>query len=471
MGASAGAVAAAQRQMVLANLRQALELVGVAAPAETDPPAPIRRVLLVLGMHRSGTSAMAGLLCQQGFQAPHNLDARDAHNPTGYWEPQQIRSFHNSLLEGAQSSWEDPLLPVLPWHPKNLMASLADLEQALAADFPTTDPQAVALIKDPRQCRLLPLWTALFEHHPFQVSVVLAVRPPEAVAASLMKRDQLPLDRALLLWLSHTLEAERATRQLQITTPSAELLGEWIRPGLNHHQRSSGGLEPKGESRTLLQWANTVYAALVEPAAEQQRELLDRAQEVVQEKLQALLEQLPEGGPQVLLVGSLAGAAGELVQRLQQARPEWALVEKPTELLPKPEAMRLPALPEWDRQELRILACSTGLHTDGWLETPSRLVIQLLGEGERAGGLRLGLYLPEQGLQRDDPTVLIQLDVEEPISQMLKPGLNTFVVQRPKPSARSTAVIRISSDPLVQPANASDQRRLMAVLAELELLQ
>ena len=184
-----------------------------------------------------------------------------------------------------------------------------------------------------------------------------------------------------------------------------------------------------------------------------------------------LLEQLPEGGPQVLLVGALAGAAGELAQRLQQARPKWALVEKPTELLPKREAMRLPALLGWDRQELRILASSTGLHTDGWLETPSRLVIQLLGQGAMAGGVRLGLYVPEQGLQRDDPMVLIQLDVEEPISQVLKPGLNTVVVQRPKPSARSTAVIRISSDPLVQPANASDQRRLMAVLAELELLQ
>jgi hypothetical protein len=78
---------------------------------------------------------------------------------------------------------------------------------------------------------------------------------------------------------------------LPITTPSAELLDHWIRPDLKHHQRSSGGLEPKGESKTLLQWANTVYAALVDPAAEQQRELLDRAQEVVQEKLQALLEQ------------------------------------------------------------------------------------------------------------------------------------------------------------------------------------
>jgi hypothetical protein len=50
-------------------------------------------------------------------------------------------------------------------------------------------------------------------------------------------------------------------------------------------------VEPEGETKTLLHWANTVYAALVDPAAEQQRELLDRAQAVVQQKLQALLEQ------------------------------------------------------------------------------------------------------------------------------------------------------------------------------------
>jgi len=59
VGASAGAVAAAQRQVVRANLRQALELAGIPALAEPDPPAPLRRVLLVLGMHRSGTSALS----------------------------------------------------------------------------------------------------------------------------------------------------------------------------------------------------------------------------------------------------------------------------------------------------------------------------------------------------------------------------------------------------------------------------
>lgn len=184
-----------------------------------------------------------------------------------------------------------------------------------------------------------------------------------------------------------------------------------------------------------------------------------------------LLKQLPEGGPQVLLVGALAGAAGKLVQRLQHLQPEWALVETPTELMLKVEAMRLPVLPGWDRQQLRILASSTGLHTDGWLVTPSRLVIQLLGDGTRSGGLRLGLYLPEQGLQTGDPAVLIQLDsAGEAISQVLKPGLNTVVVPCSALTAQSVVVLNLSGAPLVQPANASDQRRLMAVLAELEFL-
>jgi hypothetical protein len=174
------------------------------------------------------------------------------------------------------------------------------------------------LIKDPRQCRLLPLWNVLLAQRPFQVAVVLVVRQPEAVAASLVSRDQLPLERALLLWLSHTLEAERETRHLPrlvlsyeqllqepaavvqrcqqlavipTTTPAADLLDTWIRPDLNHHQPSSDGLAAKGGSQTLMDWANRVYQALMDPVAAPQRDVLDRAHVAVQDKLQAFLEQ------------------------------------------------------------------------------------------------------------------------------------------------------------------------------------
>ena len=68
--------------------------------------------------------------------------------------------------------------------------------------------------------------------------------------------------------------------------------------------------------------------------------------------------------------------------------------------------------------------------------------------------------------------MLIQLDsAGEPISLVLKPGLNTIVVPCSALPVQSVMVLNLSGEPLVQPANASDQRRLMAVLAELELLQ
>jgi GT2 family glycosyltransferase len=183
-----------------------------------------------------------------------------------------------------------------------------------------------------------------------------------------------------------------------------------------------------------------------------------------------LLEQLPEtGGPEVVLVGALEGAAGELARRLQQARPQMPLVASPPALPPQAEALQLPALPGWDREELRILASSSGLHADGWLETPSRLVIQLVGEEEPVDGLRLGLYLPEQGLLVDQPMVLIETgSAGETLSHELQPGQNRVVVPCSAPVAQGVVVLSLRSAPLVKPANASDQRRLMAVLVDLE---
>lgn len=182
-----------------------------------------------------------------------------------------------------------------------------------------------------------------------------------------------------------------------------------------------------------------------------------------------LLEQLPEGGPEVVLVGALEGEAEELALRLQQARPQWALVASPSELPPQAKAMRLPAFSGWDRGDMRILASSSGLHADGWLETPSRLVIQLLGGGDGVDGLRLVLYLPEKGLQLENPAVLIQLDTAEPFIQVLKPGLNIVVLQPSEPSRGGLVVIQISSAPMVRSSNPSDQRRLMVVMTDLEL--
>ncbi|MEA5423981.1 hypothetical protein [Synechococcus sp. CCY9202] len=72
------------------------------------------RLLMVLGMHRSGTSAVAGYLCRHGFLAPTDALPADLKNPTGYWEPQAIVSLHEQLLGDSQTSWDDTWLGRVP---------------------------------------------------------------------------------------------------------------------------------------------------------------------------------------------------------------------------------------------------------------------------------------------------------------------------------------------------------------------
>ena len=67
-------------------------------------------------------------------------------------------------------------------------------------------------LKDPRMCRLLPLWFPLFQKLAIDPCFALMIRHPWEVASSLAKRDDVGHGKSYLLWLQHTLEAETATR-------------------------------------------------------------------------------------------------------------------------------------------------------------------------------------------------------------------------------------------------------------------
>jgi hypothetical protein len=181
------------------------------------------RLLMVLGMHRSGTSAVAGHLCSHGFRAPHDTAPADHNNPTGYWESQSIVRLHTELLAEAQSSWDDPFLPAAEAVGADTITSRTHLGQSLAAAFPgEADRSGVALLKDPRQCRWLPLWNSFISAHGIDSAVLLIHRHPMAVLKSLKRREQLPADRILLLWLQHTLEAEFFSRRFRRVIVSYE---------------------------------------------------------------------------------------------------------------------------------------------------------------------------------------------------------------------------------------------------------
>ena len=75
-----------------------------------------RRIcIIVCGMHRTGTSAVARVVNLLGADVSKNLVSPDAANVRGYWEPSAVVQVHNQLLEALGTSSADPLPPQRDW--------------------------------------------------------------------------------------------------------------------------------------------------------------------------------------------------------------------------------------------------------------------------------------------------------------------------------------------------------------------
>ncbi len=171
----------------------------------------MKQALLVLGMHRSGTSAVAGCLERLGVAlGPNLLPGVAGDNERGFFEHAEVIAVHERFLAARGRAWDDPR-PSLrePLTPEEERALGDALEPILARDFASSILWAV---KDPRLCRLTPAWLALAERLGFAVAALVVCRPPAEVAASLARRNGFSPAKSILLWLDHGLAAERATR-------------------------------------------------------------------------------------------------------------------------------------------------------------------------------------------------------------------------------------------------------------------
>ncbi|MGH8601293.1 MAG: sulfotransferase family protein [Gammaproteobacteria bacterium] len=185
------------------------------------------KALLVLGMHRSGTSALTGTLNLLGIHVGDSLiPASEDVNPKGFWEHAGVVDLHERLLASIGSSWSDERsLPQQWWLLPEVQLFRQELVQMLEADFAKV---AVWAIKDPRMCRLMPLWHQVFEDLGCSPRVVIILRDPREVARSLAIRDGISEERSALLWLQHLLNAEKWTRKYPRTIITFEgLLENW----------------------------------------------------------------------------------------------------------------------------------------------------------------------------------------------------------------------------------------------------
>ena len=139
--------------------------------------------ILVLGMHRSGTSCLAGMLAAIGA-APPGATVRNWDNARGHFEALDLVRLNEAVLAHSAGHWLKPPA-TLRWTP----------EHAAARDALLAEPDS--LLKDPRTLLTLPFWR---ERAPRMIGIV---RHPLAVARSLLAWRQVPLTEGLHLWTAH----------------------------------------------------------------------------------------------------------------------------------------------------------------------------------------------------------------------------------------------------------------------------
>ena len=193
----------------------------------TPPPQPPRQAavvgqnaaatqarsgVVVLGMHRSGTSAVTRALNLLGLTICPQVDLIGAHatNPTGHWESRTLVECNNALLAAAGARSWCPPPPGPAWISTPPVQSLIPLCRAA---FHAVHPSPPWVWKDPRTCLTADLWLPLLQAPP---AIVLVVREPLEIARSVNARDNLPLPLCLALWERYLREAMRSAAGLPV---------------------------------------------------------------------------------------------------------------------------------------------------------------------------------------------------------------------------------------------------------------
>jgi hypothetical protein len=168
--------------------------------------------VIVLGMHRSGTSAVAGTAVRLGIAPPRTpLPAAD-DNPGGFYESLSVVQLNHQMLRAAGCAWNlcltfEPEQRDQMLHPEDRQI----IAETLRQEFPGNSG---FVLKDPRLCMTLPAWLPALHAIEADASGLLVVRHPEEVIRSLARRNQLPAAETAAQWLHHMLEAERLSRGL-----------------------------------------------------------------------------------------------------------------------------------------------------------------------------------------------------------------------------------------------------------------
>lgn len=182
----------------------------------------------MLGMHRSGTSAVTRVVNLLGADLGSQLLDPQEDNKQGFWEHVQAVEIHEELLAELDRNWHDIREMPVDWleHPASQRA-LDRIVELIRSDLSASPLWAV---KDPRMCRLAPLWLMALQRLGIRATVLIVVRDPREVARSLNERDGWSYAHSYYMWAQHVLEASRTAEGVSRSVISYDdLMSDWAR--------------------------------------------------------------------------------------------------------------------------------------------------------------------------------------------------------------------------------------------------
>ena len=206
---------------LLSTLPRRLLLLSSGAPDESasGPPLPRRRrrdpevsrdIVIVTGMHRSGTSLCANLMSLLGVNMSDEIESTP-DNPSGHWERPELTRFHDRVLQTLGRDWCDKghalALPSGWLSQPEVQSVKSDIEDWLDERLSSSVLQG---FKDPRVARLVPLWDQICAELRLIPRYVFCVRHPNQVARSLLRRDGISKFDAAYRWMVYNSAAVRA---------------------------------------------------------------------------------------------------------------------------------------------------------------------------------------------------------------------------------------------------------------------
>lgn len=166
-------------------------------------------IILVVGMHRSGTSLVARGLHAMGANLGDRVDT-EPHpaNPHGHWEHADVWRAQERLLIRFGREWHSSPGP-LPRRWIEWPDTQETIERFAAIARKELATRGHWLVKDPRSSLLIPLWKAVAGRVAATLRILRIFRDAEEVAASLADRNGMPRDVAVRIWADHQRTIDR----------------------------------------------------------------------------------------------------------------------------------------------------------------------------------------------------------------------------------------------------------------------